>query len=217
MEDPMDALLGCTDCPRLAGSLAAIRSAHPDYHARPVLPFGDTNARLLIVGLAPGMHGANRSGRPFTGDEAGVPLYETLHEFDFANRSQSLASDDGLVLTDCRITNAVKCLPPENKPKGDEVNTCNRYLKRELEGPPSVRVVLALGAVAHGAVLMAHGLPKRPKNAFTFAHLARHELPDDRVLLDSYHPSGRNMRTGLLTRECFREVFRRIRAELGAL
>jgi uracil-DNA glycosylase family 4 len=179
------------------------------------VPFGDDNARLLIVGLAPGMHGANRTGRPFTGDDVGVLLYETLNEFDFANRPQSVSRDDGLVLTDCRITNAVKCLPPENEPTGGEVNTCNRYLKSELEGPPPAKVILALGEVAHEAVLRAHGLPKTSK-AFAFAHHARHELPGDRVLFDSYHPSSYNTRTGRLTTEGFRAVFFSIRTELGA-
>jgi uracil-DNA glycosylase family 4 len=179
-----------------------------------VAPFGDNKARLLIVGLTPGKHGANRTGRPFTGDFAGVLLYETLHEFGFASQPQSLSHDDGLVLTDCRITNAVKCLPPDNRPKATEVNTCNRYLRLELEGPPAVRVVLALGEVAHRAVLIAHALPK---NGLAFEHLARHTLPGDRVLFDSYHCSRINTQTGLLTVDGFREVFRRIRAELDGL
>ena len=142
-------LLNCTDCPRLTGFLAEVRRKHPAYHARPVEPFGDQQARLLIVGLAPGMHGANRSGRPFTGDYAGILLYETLHAFGFASAPRSLNRDDGLVLSDCRITNAVKCLPPENKPETAEVNTCNRYLTQEIENSPDVRVILALGSVAH--------------------------------------------------------------------
>src|SRR5438874_3997438 len=118
---------GCRDCSRLASFLEEVRQAHPDYHARPVAPFGDERPRLLIVGLAPGMHGANRSGRPFTGDYAGILLYDTLHRFGFATRPVSTASDDGLELIDCRITNAVKCLPPENKPEPAEIRTCNRY------------------------------------------------------------------------------------------
>ncbi len=151
----MDALLRCTDCPRLAGFLADVRTRHPDYHARPVLPFGDPKARLLVVGLAPGMHGANRTGRPFTGDYAGILLYESLHAFGFASRAESVAADDGLQLIDCRISNAVKCLPPENKPEPAEIKTCNRYLADELRSAPELRVLLALGLVAHKAVLMA--------------------------------------------------------------
>ena len=118
----------CVSCPRLAVFLAEVRNRHPDYHARPVAPFGDPSARLLIVGLAPGMHGANRTGRPFTGDYAGILLYETLHAFGFANRPVSLAHDDGLELIDCRITNAVKCLPPQNKPEPAEIRDRNRFL-----------------------------------------------------------------------------------------
>lgn len=212
----MDGLLGCTDCPRLAGFLAEVRSEHPNYHARPVEPFGDAKARLLIVGLAPGKHGANRTGRPFTGDDAGVLLYETLYDFSFANRRQSLSRDDGLALTDCRITNAVKCLPPKNKPDAPEVNTCNRYLELELEEPPAPRIILALGETAHKAVLMARGLPKGSKT-YAFAHHARHELHDGRLLFDSYHPSGYNTRTGRLTTEGFRAVFGSIRTELDGM
>lgn len=207
----MDNLLSCTDCSRLAGFLADVRIKHPDYHARPVEPFGDDKARLLIVGLAPGMHGANRSGRPFTGDYAGILLYETLHAFGFASKPQSLSREDGLVLKGCRITNAVKCLPPENKPEPAEVKTCNRYLKHELERALDVRVILALGGVAHKAVLMALGLKQ---SALVFAHNTRHELPGDRVLIDSYHCSRYNTQTRRLTTEGFHDVFRSIRAEL---
>ncbi len=178
----MNRLLECTACPRLAGFLAEVRVAHPDYHARPVLPFGDPRARLLVVGLAPGMHGANRTGRPFTGDYAGILLYQTLHAFGFASRPQSVSADDGLELIDCRISNAVKCLPPENKPESCEIRNCNRYLAAELAAAPEVRVILALGLVAHKAVLMALGLKQ---SARAFAHGARHELPDGRILLDS--------------------------------
>lgn len=207
----METLLNCTDCRRLAGFLADVRYKHPDYHARPVEPFGDPKARLLIVGLAPGMHGANRSGRPFTGDYAGILLYETLHTFGFASRPQSVSRDDGLELIDCRITNAVKCLPPENKPEPAEVKTCNRYLEQELQISPDVRVILALGNIAHKAVLMALGLKQ---SALPFAHNARHGLSDNRVLIDSYHCSRYNTQTRRLTTEGFHDVFRSIRAEL---
>ncbi len=208
----MDRLAACTACPRLARFLADVRAAHPDYHARPVPNFGDPAARLLIVGLAPGMHGANRTGRPFTGDYAGILLYDTLHRFGFANRPESVAVGDGLELMDCRISNAVKCLPPENKPEPAEIKTCNHYLADELGTSPDVKVMLALGLVAHKATLMALGLKQ---SAFDFAHGARHELPDGRVLIDSYHCSRYNTQTRRLTAEGFHDVFRAIRAELG--
>lgn len=209
----MNELLGCVDCPRLSAFLADVRVKHPDYHARPVAPFGDDKARLLIVGLAPGMHGANRSGRPFTGDYAGILLYETLHRFGFASKPNSVSRDDGLRLEECRITNAVKCLPPENKPAPAEVKNCNRYLAEELMEATDVRVILALGGVAHKAVLMALAL--RQSN-FAFAHHARHVLPDGKVMFDSYHCSRYNTNTRRLTTEGFHDVFRSIRAELDA-
>jgi uracil-DNA glycosylase family 4 len=209
----MNALLRCTDCPRLAGFLADVRGRQPDYHARPVLPFGDPQARLLIVGLAPGMHGANRTGRPFTGDYAGILLYETLHAFGFGSKPVSLAADDDLRLSDCRITNAVKCLPPENKPEPAEIRTCNHYLVEELRAAPEARIILALGLVAHKAVLMALGLKQ---SALAFGHAARHPLPDGRVLIDSYHCSRYNTQTRRLTSADFQNVFRSIRKELDA-
>lgn len=208
----MDALYSCTSCARLSRFLADVRIAQPGYHARPVAPFGDPRARLLIVGLAPGMHGANRTGRPFTGDYAGILLYDTLHRFGFSDRPESVARDDGLELRDCRITNAVKCLPPENKPEPAEIRTCNRFLTAELAAAHEVRVILALGLVAHKAVLMASGLKQ---SALVFGHGARHELPGGRVLVDSYHCSRYNTQTRRLTAEGFHDVFRTIRAELG--
>ncbi len=209
----MNALLACTDCPRLAGFLAEVRERQPDYHARPVLPFGDPRARLLVVGLAPGMHGANRTGRPFTGDYAGILLYETLHAFGFGSQPVSLAADDGLRLTDCRITNAVKCLPPANKPEPAEIKACNHYLAEELSVSPDVKVIVALGLVAHKAVLMALGLKQ---SALGFAHAARHVLPDGRILIDSYHCSRYNTQTRRLTSADFQGVFHKVRAELDA-
>ena len=122
----------CQKCPRLAAFLCDVKEKNPTYYAKPVAPFGDDNARLLIVGLAPGMHGANATGRPFTGDYAGILLYEALHEFGFSNCSESTSANDGLLLKNARITNAVKCLPPQNKPKGEEINTCNSFLSAEL-------------------------------------------------------------------------------------
>ncbi|MBK6403196.1 MAG: uracil-DNA glycosylase [Rhodocyclaceae bacterium] len=202
----------CASCPRLAGFLAEVRHQHPGYHARPVLPFGDPRARLLIVGLAPGMHGANRSGRPFTGDHAGILLYETLHAFGLASRPVSVARDDGLELIDCRITNAVKCLPPQNKPEPAEIRTCNRHLAEEIAASPDVRVILALGQIAHQAVLLALGMKQ---GACAFGHGARHALTEGRVLIDSYHCSRYNTQTRRLTTADFHDVFRNIRTELG--
>lgn len=207
----MQELHTCNLCPRLAGFLADIRRRYPGYHALPVAPFGDPKARLLIVGLAPGMHGANRTGRPFTGDFAGILLYDTLHRFGYCSRAESTSLDDGLMLSDCRITNAVKCLPPENKPEPGEVRMCNRFLAEEFNCSPEVRVILALGQVAHKAVLMAHGLTQ---GARAFAHGARHLLPNGRVLIDSYHCSRYNTQTRRLTAEGFRSVFHLIRGEL---
>ena len=208
-------LTACTACPRLAGFLADVRQQHPAYHARPVAPFGDPRARLLIVGLAPGMHGANRTGRPFTGDHAGILLYQTLHRFGFANHGEAVAVDDGLELVDCRITNAVKCLPPQNKPEPAEIRTCNHFLAAELAGSPEIQVILALGGVAHKAVLMALDLKLK---AFPFRHAARHALPerDGRrpVLIDSYHCSRYNTQTRRLTADSFAAVFSAVRAEL---
>ena len=208
----MNELSGCTRCPRLANFLAEVRARHPGYYTRPVAPFGDPAARLLVVGLAPGMHGANRTGRPFTGDFAGILLYETLHTFGFSTAPISTSVDDGLCLIDCRITNAVKCLPPENKPEPAEIRLCNTWLSHELSNSTSVRVILALGLVAHKAVLMACGLKQ---SAFTFGHAARHQLPDGRILIDSYHCSRYNTQTGRLTRADFHQVFHAIHVELA--
>ena len=211
MRAPQTSLLECRACPRLAAFLDDCRRDKPGYHARPVEPFGDPKATLLIVGLAPGYHGANRSGRPFTGDYAGVLLYSTLHRFGFASRPQSVAADDGLQLIDCRITNAVKCVPPQNKPETSEIKTCNRYLANELATAPAARILLALGLVAHNAVLQALTLKR---SAYKFAHNARHVLPDGRILHDSYHCSRYNTQTRRLTEPAFHAVFDAIRADM---
>jgi len=195
----------CRDCPRLAEFLDQTARKHPDYHARPVAPFGDPQARLLIVGLAPGMHGANATGRPFTGDHAGILLYQTLFDFGFSNQPLAVARDDGLQLSGCRITNAVKCLPPQNKPLLDEVRQCNRFLQAELAGLPAPAVVLALGKLAHDAVLRALGLKL---SAHTFGHAQVHRLTADLCLLDSYHCSRYNTNTRRLTTDMFNDVFR---------
>jgi uracil-DNA glycosylase family 4 len=200
---------GCRDCPRLARHLAGIRREHPEYHARPVASFGPARAGLLVVGLAPGLHGANRTGRPFTGDHAGILLYKTLHRFGFASHEGSSDPRDGLELIDCRVTNAVKCLPPENKPLPDEVRRCNHYLAAEV-ARVAPRAILALGAIAHRAVLMAFGLaPVR----HPFAHRAVHELPGAR-LFDSYHCSRYNTQTRRLTAASFEAVVREVAAFL---
>jgi len=202
----------CKRCPRLAAFLAAGRPRFPTYHCAPVAPFGDADPRLLIVGLAPGFHGANASGRPFTGDHAGILLYRTLHEFGFASRPESRAADDGLVLHGCRITNAVKCVPPGNKPQPEEIRNCNSYLAAELAGLPAGAVILALGAIAHAAVLAALGLPR---SKHRFAHGAEHDLPDGMRMIDSYHCSRYNTQTRRLTTAMFREVVGQAAAALG--
>lgn len=201
----------CRRCPRLAKHLAEVRAEHPDYHARPVAPFGDSKPGLLIVGLAPGMHGANRTGRPFTGDHAGILLYETLHRYGFGSRAIAIDPNDGLVLQGCRITNAVKCLPPENKPLPAEIRECNSYLRTELQALMPA-AILALGTVAHQAVLRAlgHRIADYP-----FAHGARHRLDTSTQLFDSYHCSRYNTNTRRLTPEMFRAVFADIRNYLG--
>ena len=205
--------IDCRRCPRLASFLDEVHEAHPGYFCRPVPPFGDAAARLVIVGLAPGMHGANASGRPFTGDYAGVLLYRTLHKFGFSTRPQSVSADDGLTLIDARITNSVKCLPPGNKPMPAEIRACNAYLAAELSVLPAGAVLLALGRVAHDAALLALRTPAR---AFAFAHGARHELGHGAVLFDSYHCSRYNTNTGRLTVAMFESVFEQIIAHLGA-
>jgi uracil-DNA glycosylase family 4 len=202
----------CRLCPRLAGFLDSVRAEHPDYHAAPVASFGDPKARLIVVGLAPGMHGANRSGRPFTGDYAGILLYRTLHKYGFSSGPESVSRDDGLKLLDCRITNAVKCLPPANKPLPAEVRQCNGYLKAELAGAEEGSVFLALGRIAHEAVLRAEGL--KPA-AHTFRHGAEHKL-QRAILLDSYHCSRYNTQTKRLTQAMFETVMARARTLLDA-
>jgi uracil-DNA glycosylase family 4 len=199
----------CRRCPRLAAFLDAMRIAEPDYYNLPVAPFGDPKAKLLIVGLAPGMHGANRSGRPFTGDHAGILLYATLYKFGMASAPVATSVDDGLKLIDVRITNAVKCLPPGNKPLPAEIKECNDYLRAELEVSPSVRAILALGTIAHAAVLRALRLAPAQ---FAFAHGAQHEVSQDRTLIDSYHCSRYNTQTRRLTTEMFEAVMQRGRA-----
>ena len=193
----------CRACPRLAGFLDEVNGRYPDYYCKPVPPFGDQATRFLIVGLAPGMHGANRTGRPFTGDHAGLLLFQTLHKFGFASQPESLAADDELRLRNCRITNAVKCLPPDNKPVGEEINTCNAFLANELQLMPKDSVVLALGGIAHRAVIKALAMRQAD---YKFAHAAVHDLGAIR-LLDSYHCSRYNTNTRRLTTPMFEGIF----------
>lgn len=200
--------LDCRRCPRLATYLDEVKEQYPDYHARPVPSFGPEQPRLLIVGLAPGVHGANRTGRPFTGDYAGKLLYETLHALGLCNRPESKHARDRLRLRDCRITNAVKCVPPQNKPVGAEVRNCNDYLAAELAAMAGDGVVLALGGVAHGAILKALVLKAKD---FPFGHGNEHRLDDARWLVDSYHCSRYNTQTRRLTPPMFRRVLRRAR------
>ena len=194
----------CCRCERLAAYLGDIREQYPTYHARPVPAFGAEDASLLIVGLAPGLHGANATGRPFTGDYAGILLYETLYANGFSNRRSSEHVDDGLELKACRITNAVKCLPPQNKPNGSEINTCNRFLRAELAQLPRPGVILALGRIAHTAVLKALELRQAD---FAFAHGALHRIDHEFCLLDSYHCSRYNTQTKRLDRDMFNRIF----------
>lgn len=203
--------IGCTRCERLSRHLAAVRLENPGYHARPVAPFGDDRPALLVVGLAPGMHGANRTGRPFTGDYAGILLYDTLHRYGYGSIAVADSPDDGLVLSGCRITNAVKCLPPENKPLPAEVRECNGFLAAELAALPPGAAVLALGTVAHQAVLRGLGLRA---GAHPFSHGASHNL-GRLTLFDSYHCSRYNTNTRRLTVEMFRSVFDAIARHLG--
>lgn len=204
----------CRRCPRLAQYLDEVKTAYPDYYTRPVPPFGATPARLLVVGLAPGMHGANRTGRPFTGDFAGILLYQTLHKFGLASHSESIAHGDGLILSNCRITNAVKCLPPANKPDTSEIRQCNRYLKNELTQfvGQGGKAILALGGVAHRAIVMALGIKS---TIFPFGHGAVHQLDNDLWLYDSYHCSRYNTQTKRLTAEMFEQIFMRIGEDFG--
>lgn len=193
----------CRACPRLAAFLAEGQRKYPDYHCAPVAPFGAAQPRLLIVGLAPGFHGANATGRPFTGDYAGVLLYATLHAQGLASAPVSSARDDGLQLLGCRITNAVKCVPPANKPTGEEIARCNAFLGAELGALDPGTVVLALGAIAHGAVLRARGL--KPARC-VFKHGAVHALEPGLTLVDSYHCSRYNTQTRRLTTAMFESV-----------
>jgi uracil-DNA glycosylase family 4 len=203
----------CSLCPRLAAYRNANREAHPDWFNAPVPSFGPVNARLLIVGLAPGLKGANRTGRPFTGDYAGQLLYDTLLRFGLAAGTYLGTPDDRLSLQDCRIANAVRCAPPANLPEPQEIGNCNRFLTSELQGMTNLAAVLALGLVAHAAALKACGIPP---TRIRFRHGAIHELPDGLLLADSYHVSRQNTSTGRLTPAMFEQVVRDLLLRLEA-
>jgi uracil-DNA glycosylase family 4 len=196
----------CPLCPRLAALRAEQRALHPDWFNAPVLDFGDPAAWLAIVGLAPGLRGANRTGRPFTGDHAGGLLYATLGKFGLAEGEYEGRPDDGLRLTGAMIVNAVRCVPPQNKPTPVEIQTCRRFLIPSFDRLPGLRVIVALGQIAHQSAVKALG-GKLPK--YRFGHGAEHRLPDGRLLIDSYHCSRYNQNTGRLTAAMFEAVFAR--------
>lgn len=206
--------LNCRQCPRLSDYLDDVGQTYPSYHARPVDAFGASQPGLLIVGLAPGLHGANATGRPFTGDASGELLYQTMYELGLSSAPVSVAADDGLILNNCRITNAVKCLPPKNKPTVAEIKNCNSFLRQELDALQPGAVVLALGSVAHSAVIRAYGLAL---NQYKFGHAAQFVLPNQRWLLDSYHCSRYNTQTKRLTPEMFQSVFAQAKVLMGSL
>lgn len=199
----------CPLCPRLADFRHANRIKFPDWHNAPVPSFGALTAPLLIVGLGPGLRGANATGRPFTGDWAGDLLYGTLLQLGLARGTYDERPDDGLELIGCRITNAVRCVPPANRPTPAEINACRPFLTRELAGMPNLKCVLALGGIAHNAVLAAKGLTK---SRYKFAHGATHRLPDGLVMVDTYHSSRLNTNTGRLTDAMFLEVMAKAKA-----
>jgi uracil-DNA glycosylase family 4 len=201
----------CRVCERLAAYRDVNRAAHSDWFNAPVPSFGPDDAQLLIVGLAPGLQGANRTGRPFTGDYAGELLYDTLLQTGFAQGTYEADPDDGLTLASCLITNAVRCVPPENKPTGAEIKACRGFLRARIAALPRLRAILALGRIAHDSVIAARG---ERQAAYRFAHGARHALPGGPVLYDSYHCSRYNTNTGRLTAAMFQAVLTRIRDEL---
>lgn len=202
----------CPLCPRLVAYRQRNRQENPDWFNAPVPSFGDPAAALLIVGMAPGVRGANRTGRPFTGDHAGILLYETLLKTGLAQGHYAAHAKDGLTLANCRIANAVRCVPPANLPEPAEVTACNRFLAAELQAMPNLRAVLALGVLAHAAVLKACGMPA---TRIRFRHGDIHELPDGLLLADSYHVSRYNTNTGRLTAEMFRTVLDRLLARIA--
>ena len=211
-EVPAEPGRDCPLCPRLVEFRAASRRAEPSWHNAPVASFGSGSARLLIVGLAPGLKGANRTGRPFTGDFAGDLLYATLIEYGFARGTYQARPDDGLQLVDCMITNAVRCVPPQNKPTPAEIGACRPFLASRLAGLPSLTTLLALGRIAHDSTLAALAARRRD---FPFSHGARHQIAPQLTLFDSFHCSRYNTNTGKLTPDMFRSVVSAIALHLG--
>jgi len=201
----------CQLCPRLAAFRAGNREKFPDKFNSPVPSFGSIEAELLIVGLAPGLKGANFSGRPFTGDFAGELLYGTLIKYGLASGEFKARPDDGLKLVNCRITNAVRCVPPENKPIGAEINTCLQFLENQIAAMANLKIIISLGLVSHNAVLKAHG---EKLSHFKFVHKAAHDLPNGVILIDSYHCSKYNTSTKRLTEPMFHEVFEFAKSKL---
>lgn len=197
----------CTKCPRLAAFIEENKIKFPSFFNAPVPPFGDPNARLLIVGLAPGLKGANQTGRPFTKDYAGDLLYPTLIKFGWATGTYKADPNDGLQLTGALIANAVRCVPPQNKVTPQEIKTCNPLLQEQIRNLPHLKIIMALGTVAHNAVLLACGYKQ---SAYQFGHGAIHRLPNGLTLIDSYHCSRYNTNTGVLTTEMFEDIFRKI-------
>lgn len=203
----------CPLCPRLVSFREENRASWPDWHNAPVESFGSIDAALLIVGLAPGLRGANRTSRPFTGDYAGQLLYPTLLRFGLAQGEYAEAPSDGLSLVDCRVTNAVRCVPPQNKPVGAEINACRDFLSAEIESMANLRIILALGTVSHASLLRSANLRQKD---WPFGHGRLHDLPNGLVLADSYHCSRYNTNTGRLTEEMFHNVFSEIVSRVRA-
>ena len=202
----------CRRCPRLAGYRSDLQRCHPTYHNQPVPAFGESRSRLLIVGLAPGRHGANATGRPFTGDASGSLLFKALKQFGFSSHARSVSSADGVELFDCRITNAVKCVPPKNRPIAEEINACNEFLRREICEMGDGGLILALGTIAHKAILKAIGCKQ---SAHRFGFGAVHHLPGNIEVVDSFHPSRYMIQTGKLTEDMFFGIFAFVRRRLG--
>ncbi len=207
----MSKLQDCQRCPRLSAYRVEQKDRFPSYHCLPVAGFGSPDARLLVIGLAPGLHGANATGRPFTGDASGDLLFTTLHKYGFASNPTSRVSSDNMRLTDCRITNAVKCVPPRNRPTTSEINRCKTFLSDEISMMMPGSVLLALGTTAHRATLKALDLTQVK---YRFCQHAEYELPNGLTLIDSFHPSRYNQNTGRITPGIFEAVFDRIRLKL---
>lgn len=207
-----EAPIDCDICPRLKQFRDDTNADHPDWFNGAVPSFGPETAKLLIVGLAPGLQGANKTGRPFTGDYAGDLLYATLLKFEFARGTYAARPDDGLTLVDCMISNAVRCVPPQNKPTSAEINSCRPFLIDRIKSLPNLKTILALGRIAHESVITAFG---EKKSAYKFAHEAKHELPGHISLYDSYHCSRYNTNTGRLTEKMFENVFEKIKQDMS--